>query len=962
LTGVTLTLKPRGNGAGGGDAAAAAAAWFIGGASPAVWLEEILGWNVALAGLALYVVPRSMKDRAAAGVLVIPGAGVRSGRISGERVSLAQGFVCRAGRLYLPMDAVLWPPVSDAELGRLIAWDVAVMLPAPGGTGGETGFAKGDAIGVEDLIRLPARRGGVWTRGVQGKALPRLKSVNVEIPPTLEMVMEQGRGDIGGKSPQETPGPADEPSDTTMGKLVRGAGDGVAKGIDSVMSGPLGKGLQAFIGAAMLADWAQRKMKEAAEASEFLRNKEINRLLKLLETDPDAGLRHAIPLSDVNRARGVAPPSNSLGTRDVGFSLSRLMGSSGAGDAWAIEAQKRAQLVERYREAANRELRLERYERAAFIYAELLGDFSSAANALKQGRFFREAAVLYRDKLGNKTQAAKCLEEGGLLLEAVEIYRDIPDLMKIGEIYEKLGKMEEAKAVYREEAARLHKLGRVIEAADLLAKRVGAFDEALAMLAQSWPDGGDAGACLEARLLMLDGLGRHEDVRAVIRSVRKDLVKMSGKFHASYVPAVKALTEGVKLYKEAETRRLAADSVRVAVGARLATGIGTQTLGAWELLGALKQLEPGDRVLARDVKRYKTGAEVKEVAAGTGRKRGVSTVRRFCMAMDGLAEDYKASSKPFNERFDFVGQGSALWLARWRANGIGVFKVSWEGEDEGEIHFPFKASAEKAEGIAVRLLPQASQMSVLAVGGTEGELAVQPMQSKKVLTETFPVGLSPGLPERILGWCRNGVYIVTLSADLDGLVLSNFKIGGELVQTWRVGDELVAMTRTLEGPIGDLVFKAGYLPWYPMACVDRAFYIVAGSTVAMVSNYEKHQSISLRSAGTGIYTSPVAGKVAVVVSMRTGAGLLYRDRQGALDVFMFAQDMETPKMAFTGGGDLVVVSGGHGRVYELGYAGATIKHEFVPLVREPVAVVRGAKSNQFAVIGSDGWVQVTETV
>lgn len=85
------------------------------------------------------------------------------------------------------------------------------------------------------------------------------------------------------------------------------------------------------------------------------------------------------------------------------------------GDVWQTPWEIHQRLVERYRQAANRELLLGRHRRAAYIFANLLGDFASAANALQQGRFYREAAILYRERLNNLAAAAKCLEAGGLI-------------------------------------------------------------------------------------------------------------------------------------------------------------------------------------------------------------------------------------------------------------------------------------------------------------------------------------------------------------------------------------------------------------------------------------------------------------------------------------------------------------------------------------------------------------------
>ncbi len=143
-------------------------------------------------------------------------------------------------------------------------------------------------------------------------------------------------------------------------------------------------------------DWANRQLRRLNEQGERIRNREIHRLLHLFDTDPEAALRHAIPMNAFPH-RGLAPPGTGLGSRLPNFDLSRLGGR--AADFWNVPPNVQNLLRLRYREMADREMQLGRHRRAAYIYAELLGDLVSAANALKQGKHFREAALLYEEHL-----------------------------------------------------------------------------------------------------------------------------------------------------------------------------------------------------------------------------------------------------------------------------------------------------------------------------------------------------------------------------------------------------------------------------------------------------------------------------------------------------------------------------------------------------------------------------------
>ena len=150
----------------------------------------------------------------------------------------------------------------------------------------------------------------------------------------------------------------------------------------------------------------------------------IVRLYEAAHASARATLRFALPLG-ANAPRGIAPPSNRLTARDTDFSLSSL-GRPSAMDAWFVEERLRKDLIARYHEVATRELSLGRYRRAAYIYAELLGDLTAAANALRRGRYYREAAVLYRDRLHSPTMAAAWVAHSASAWPRCRLKRSVP--------------------------------------------------------------------------------------------------------------------------------------------------------------------------------------------------------------------------------------------------------------------------------------------------------------------------------------------------------------------------------------------------------------------------------------------------------------------------------------------------------------------------------------------------------
>ncbi|HWY78341.1 MAG TPA: hypothetical protein VN281_22185, partial [Verrucomicrobiae bacterium] len=126
----------------------AQSAWFIAGVDLAVWLDEICQMEIPHEKLRLFLLPRSSADRSVAGVLVVQHSDGTTGRNSangperrapallvdnarvhavlelcapyaGNRPSRAIPYGVMAGKLYLPVDAELWPPIESTELKLL---------------------------------------------------------------------------------------------------------------------------------------------------------------------------------------------------------------------------------------------------------------------------------------------------------------------------------------------------------------------------------------------------------------------------------------------------------------------------------------------------------------------------------------------------------------------------------------------------------------------------------------------------------------------------------------------------------------------------------------------------------------------------------------------------------------------------------------------------------------------------
>src|SRR4030095_91662 len=72
--------------------------------------------------------------------------------------------------------------------------------------------------------------------------------------------------------------------------------------------------------------WVGSKLENLANNLGLMRNRALSKLLDQLKSNPDEGLKHALPLGSIGAHRGMAPPSASLGRRNTDFRLSNLAG------------------------------------------------------------------------------------------------------------------------------------------------------------------------------------------------------------------------------------------------------------------------------------------------------------------------------------------------------------------------------------------------------------------------------------------------------------------------------------------------------------------------------------------------------------------------------------------------------------------------------------------------------------
>ncbi|MEZ5300990.1 MAG: hypothetical protein R3F11_10120, partial [Verrucomicrobiales bacterium] len=577
-------------------------------ADAATWVRAALAIGSPPASLRFLPVPRSLRDNAPAGVVIVAREPVAWRAAAAAPAAVACRFF--GAKLIVPWDADLDPPVAESEIDRLLGDALYFLHPACG----LSAHGEGEVRSLGDLIAPPAEQPADWNHAQPGNAeVPKLTSIALEAPESLDDLIAQGRDDIGTDPVRDLPphpgekkkrrpggrtGKAGGLIGTAGGKIAAGLRKGALKSVQGIARlFPATASHPTWVNA--LEDWVRRQLASIDLMPE--QQKEIERLLHLLETNPDEGLRFAIPFSSGGE-RGAVPPGSQLSRRDTRFDLGSLRGGQ-VSSPWAIDWGYQQKLRDQYRAAANRELRLGRFRRAAYVFAQLLNDLPSAASALEQGRFFREAALIYRDHLNRPLDAATCFRRAGMIDEAAAMLEGSEKFEMLGDLYRELGRDADAAAAYRREVARLVARLESVPAARLIETKLAAPDEALALLRDRSalrlaPD------CVREEFALLDRLARPDAAYARI----PEIAAAAGEADAA--EAVALFSELSLGYFHPGTRDRARDAARVVAG-RFLDGLNPVRRSA--VLEALRKAEPHDLLLNRDTRRF---AEIQRALRG----------------------------------------------------------------------------------------------------------------------------------------------------------------------------------------------------------------------------------------------------------------------------------------------------------------------------------------------------------
>lgn len=571
----------------------------------------------------LYLLPAGFRDVSASGFVWFQSS-LQSVKCPFGAVPLRKATATDTlpGSVWIPGGSRLSPNVDPQTLSRQLASDPLIRLWLP--SVGLVGLGRDDQLRPGDWLSVPlCTEPSAWTTPPETWSPPSsIIELGMASPPSAESFFRNVQQEIGlpprslvdadeDGTGESKPSPAARAKNWLLGKLDAMVGKSKRDtSADPSKPAPTRAPASAPARSAKGQGAGLRSLAAplAAAMSRLLqgeRDRQIQKLLRMFESNPDAALKYAIPLGGISDAfRGFTMPGAALLERLVDFSLFGLRGGAGEPvDVWSIDFRLQNKLQAKYRDQANREMVAGRYRRGAYIYAHLLQDFRAAAQALERGKFYGEAAVIYRDHLADKRNAARCFASGGMHREACELLVDMKLYESAGDVLLEAGLEAEAREMFENALNEELSKGAILSAARILSQRLQQRSDAIELLCNQWPDGHEPVQASELAMQWLGEDGLHDQSLAQINKMSEQACDWN---YADFAYLSQRVAER---YPDRGVRAAAEDHCRLAVARSLRR---SSPQAQWKALGALGRLDASDPQLRRDSQKYSARGKSKQ--------------------------------------------------------------------------------------------------------------------------------------------------------------------------------------------------------------------------------------------------------------------------------------------------------------------------------------------------------------
>lgn len=867
--------------------------------NPEHWLSEVAALRRAGLSKAPRILPITLNDRTLGAVILLP---------DGESANFSHRIT--------PLVSLL-PNVMSLEKAQLsltlleqeirfsvFPGDLYLFLP---GTG-LIALEKGSSLKPRDLILLEQST-LTWNHAHPGPLpLSPLNGIRVELPEQEEDVSlnADGVGDLGGQKIK--------PSSSPLSKLGKGLGlglGGLAAGpilglgkiINMLPDGPGSTGATPFD---KLEQWAAKNWKHITSA----RQRELDKLMELMDKNPDLGLRYALPLGGHEGRRGKATPGWTLGQRSL--QLGSTHGGS-AIDGWDMDHETQLRLEKQYRKAASDAEAKGDHQKASYIYGELLNDWAAAANALIKAGRHRDAVGIYLHKLNDKNRAATALEEAGLNLQAAELYLDTKQYEKAGDLFSKIDQPDQARNLWRQAVEHSQD---PLEKARLFNEKLAERQSAIAILDEAWRSNHQANACIRAqfKLLLLD------DEQPPIHQLIQDF----GDAPASTLDAIQKSKLCVDLKRnilDSHYHHRLEDTVLRLASEQLQEH-STSKLGH-QILNELKLIREEDRLLSRDVSRFVV--RNKEIKTASSQSRQKHLTPTFDL---GIPEKGKWQSlAPLGENTSIAGfSNNSLVVAQLQGRSCmgSELKTQEYNSQCGRVHhLGLIGNSEKARVFHFRSINRLHFRSL----NTQRTPAHDALGSLQTVLAVGPV---------------NDDSFMTLQYHSTGaLVAQHYGPSGAKLETI----------------VLDLAPPEMADPWWFCASRDQHSCFSANHFAAWRYPDGKIAACQLNEPIHKLVLTPRFHRVRALISSDHEVALLTPEKGGKVPEFinLYMSDGQHPCQAtFARNGDAVVVSGHRGEIYSAGKYTSPVSTFSFPESLGYAIDISPRKAQSFVILTSKG--------
>ncbi|MGY6648578.1 hypothetical protein [Wenyingzhuangia sp. IMCC45574] len=442
------------------------AAFYIPLATPEDWLALFDKVNISIDDVTCYLVPTSVSDIKASGLFV-----VLKDKLEENLEDIKYPYYKIAKRMFLPFNSIVHPPLTSEEFNTKFLYHIQCYHP----TIGIIGWEENDFLDWSHInFKLPKEIVNWNLATYEPLIFPEIINLSLIAPDNETEVIESLEEEIEQKDLADIPIDEEENNSSiknALDKITKGllkvslTITGVFLGIGMLIGNLIG-GLIGGIGGANFENTLKGKntskkyssgmlkqfqewLKNNLDKLEKQQNKELNKLLKMMDDNLSEALKYAIPLGGGELGRSSNDiPSFKLMKGSTLFNLNNL-NTRVSSYGWDV-SHHYFELRQKYIKAAEVEIQNKNYRKAAYIYAHLLKDYSNAANVLEQGGFYEEAAMLHLEKQKNKTAAADCYEKGMLYEKALKIHQELKHTEKVADLYSLLKKEDLSKQYFKE--------------------------------------------------------------------------------------------------------------------------------------------------------------------------------------------------------------------------------------------------------------------------------------------------------------------------------------------------------------------------------------------------------------------------------------------------------------------------------------------------------------------------------